>query len=177
MSGQGKLAASSGGANASPDETPEEKEHFAVPSRRLEIAIAVVALTLSALAVYLSRNIHLRMGAGGLDPKWWPTLLSLVAGALSAILLAIALFGPPIARDNLESTHHAGWTRMLIALALSVLYIFAWSRAGYVAPTLLYLFALLWLFGVRNRIALVLYPAVTTAFIYGLFRLLLRVPL
>lgn len=177
MSGPGRPAASSGDATMSPDETPEGHEHLAEPSRRFETVIATVALALSVLALVLSRNIHLRMGAGGIDPKWWPTLLSLVAAALSAVLLAMALFGPPAERDELESTHRDGWARMLVALALSVLYIFAWSRFGYVAPTLAYLLALLWLFGVRNRIALVLYPVITTAFIYGLFRLMLRVPL
>lgn len=177
MSQPGKPAASSGDANVSPDETLGGHEHLAHPSRRLETVVAAVALALSVLALVLSRNIHLRMGAGGLDPKWWPTLLSLAAATLSAVLLAMALFGPAAARDDLESTHRDGWARMLVALALSVLYVFAWSRFGYVVPTLVYLLALLWLFGVRNAIALVLYPAITTAFIYGLFRLMLRVPL
>ena len=172
MSGSDTIA-----EHADDGEPEAQRYHAAVPSRRFEIVIAAVALALSLLALYLSRSIHLRMGAGGIDPKWWPTVLSIVAGSLSALLLSIALFGGPAERDDLESAHRAGLARTLIALALSALYVFAWSRFGYVVPTLAYLAALLWTFGARSPLALILYPALTTTFIYALFRMLLRVPL
>lgn len=176
MTGLEKLAASSGGL-APPDETVAEYDFSASPSRRLEIAIAVTALALSVVALVLSRNIYLRMGAGGLDPKWWPTLLSVLAGGLSAILVAMSLFGPAMGRGDLESSHRDGWTRMLTALTLTILYVVAWWGLGYVLPTAVYLLALLWVFGLRSPRGLIVFPVITTAFIYGLFHFLLRVPL
>lgn len=172
-----QLAGSSGDISMSPDEATDEPDIAARPSRPLEIVIAVTALALSVVAIILSQNIYLRMGGGGLDPKWWPTVLSSIAAGLSTILVGFALFGPTISRGDLESVPKDGWPRMLVALALSALYVFAWSFVGYVVPTAIYLFALLWLFGLRAWKGLVIFPLVTTAFIYGLFHYMLRVPL
>ncbi|WP_323014686.1 tripartite tricarboxylate transporter TctB family protein [Devosia sp.] len=178
MAGLDKLSAQSGDTLVSPDEAGEvEYDLSAPPSRRLEIATALIALILSGIAIYLSRDIRLRMGAGGLDPKWWPTLLSILAAGLSAILVGMALFGPPQSRGDIESSHRDGFVSMLLALALTTLYAFAWWMFGYVIPTALYLFALLWVFGLRSWKGLIVFPLVTTAFIYGLFHFLLRVPL
>src|SRR5690606_26031182 len=96
---------------------------------------------------------------------------------LSGFMLISALALPLADREDLEGAQKEGWARMFIALALSALYVFAWWRFGYIAPTLIYLLALLLVFGVRSRLVLILFPVLTTAFIYGLFHLLLRVPL
>ena len=172
-----KLTASAGDTSVLPVELAEEPDFAARPSRPLEIVVAVVALALSVLALVLSQNIRLRMGGGGLDPKWWPTLLSSLAAGLSAILLGMSLFGPLAGRGDLEAGHRDGWVRMLVALALSALYVFAWWQVGYLVPTAVYLFALLWVFGLRSWKGLIAFPLVTTAFIYGLFHFMLRVPL
>ena len=171
------LAAASGDTDVLPDDTTEGLDIAARPSRRLEIAVAVTALVLSVTALILSRAIHLRMGAGGIDAKWWPTVLSILAALLSAILLAMSMFGPAISRGELEAGHHDGRVRMLLALALSALYVMAWTSLGYIVPTLVYLAALLWVFGLRSWKGLVTFPLVTTTFIYGLFHFMLRVPL
>jgi len=170
-----ELAVSSGGTTP-PDETISEHVP-AEPSRRLEIIIAAAALALSIVAVVLAATIRLRMGGGGLDPRWWPTVLASSAAVLSAILLAFALFAPLAGRGDLEAMHADGRVRMLLALALSVLYALAWQTVGYIGPTLIYLVALLWLFGLRGWKGLVAFPIITTALIYGLFHLMLRVPL
>lgn len=172
-----KLTASTGDTLVSPVETAGEPDFSARPSRPLEIIIAVAALALSVLALVLSQNIRLRMGGGGLDPKWWPTLLSILSACLAAILVGMSLFGPAANRGDLEAGHRDGWVRMLIALALSALYVFAWWQFGYLIPTAIYLFALLWSFGLRSWKGLIAFPVITTGFIYGLFHFMLRVPL
>ncbi|WP_172122651.1 tripartite tricarboxylate transporter TctB family protein [Devosia sp. 919] len=159
------------------DETIAEPDYSAAPSRRLEIAIAVTALMLSLLALWLSRNIILRMGGGGVDPKWWPTLLSVLAAGLAAILVGMSFLAPPMSRGEVEATEKDGWIRMLVALTLSAIYVFAWSTIGYVIPTLVFTAALLFLFGLRSWKGLVIFSLATTAFIYGLFHYLLKVPL
>lgn len=177
MTERNSLAASPGSTDVLSGEVADELDLAAPPSRRLEITVAITALVLSVTALILSRNIHLRMGSGGLDPKWWPTLLSVLAAVLSSVLIGFALFGPAASRNELESSHHDGWVRMLLALTLSVLYALAWSFFGYVVPTVLYIAALLWVFGLRSWRGLLAFPIVTTAFIYSLFHFMLRVPL
>lgn len=178
MTDRSKLRDTSGGAKAPPDNAIlDYDEYGAIPSRRMEITISLVALALSILAIVLSRSIDLRMGGGGIDAKWWPTVLSSGAAVLSGFMLVSALALPLADREDLEGAQKDGWGRMFIALALSALYVFAWWRFGYIVPTLVYLVALLFTFGVRSWLALILYPVLTTAFIYGLFHFLLRVPL
>lgn len=170
------LALSSGDVT-SPDDVDAEPDFTAAPSRVLELAIAIVALALSVTALILSQNIRLRMGGGGIDPKWWPTVLSIAGATLSAILLGMAAFWPPLSRGEVEASTREGWVRMLLALALSALYVYAWSTIGYLIPTVLFTAILLWVFGLRSWKGLVIFPIATTAFIYGLFHYLLRVPL
>ena len=172
-----KLATSSGDNTMLPDETVVKLDYSAPSSQRLEIAIAVAALMLSVTALVLSRNIYLRMDSGGVDPKWWPTVLSILASALSALLVGMSLFGQATSRGELEASEKDGWIRMLLALTLSALYVFAWSRIGYVVPTVVFAVALLWVFGLRSWKGLAIFSVVTTAFIYGLFHYVLRVPL
>lgn len=162
-------------ASGAPEE--EAGARLAAPSRPLEIAVGGGALALSLAALWFSRSIRLRMGAGGLDPKWWPTLLSCLGCGLAVLLLARAFRGEPLGRGDLEAATPEGWARLIGALALSGLYVFAWSRLGYAAPTIAYAFGLLWLFGLRRPLPLILYPLLTTGFIYGVFRILLKAPL
>jgi hypothetical protein len=169
--------AASGDTFVSPDDTVAESDIAARPSRRLEMIAAVSALILSGTALILSRNIDLRMDTGGLNPRWWPTVLASLASVLSAILIGLSMFGPTIGRGDLESAHSDGWVRMALALALSFLYVLAWSSIGYVVPTIVYLAASLWVFGLRSTKGLIAFPLITTAFIYGLFHFMLRVPL
>ncbi len=171
------LETAAGDTKVSPDNAAEQDDIAARPSRRLEITVAATALVLSVIALVLSRNIHLRMDTGGINPRWWPTVLSILAIVLSAILAGMSMFSPAMSRGDLESSHHEGWVRMLLALAISTLYVIAWTSFGYVYPTVVYLLALLWVFGLRSWKGLVAFPVITTAFIYGLFHFMLRVPL
>jgi hypothetical protein len=166
-----------GDSSLSPDANVDEPDFRAKPSRALEIWIASIALALSGLAFYLSYNIDLRMDPGGINARWWPGLLSILATVLSSILLIAALSLETIDRGDVEDSTSLGWSRMLKALALSSIYVFAWASIGYLLPTLIYLVGLLWIFGLRSRTGLIAFPLVTTLFIYGLFHYMLRVPL
>lgn len=177
MSELNQLREASGGHSSPPDEAVLDYENIAAPSRRMEIAISIIALTISIAAWVLSQNIRLRMGGGGIDPKWWPTVLSIVGCILSSVMLLTAILRPPADRSDLEGAQSDGWPRVAASLALTGLYIFGWAQLGYVVPTAVYLLALLWLYGIRSWKPLVLFPVITTAFIYGLFHILLRIPL
>lgn len=177
MSEQNLLTTSSGGATMPPETEITEPDFRAKPSRILEIVVASIALAFSGLAFYLSYNIDLRMDPGGINARWWPSLLSLCAAALSAILLITSLTVQQIDRGDVEESQSDGWARVIKALALTSLYVFAWAKIGYLLPTIVFIVALLWIFGLRSRTGLIAFPLVTTVFIYGLFHYMLRVPL
>lgn len=157
---------------------PESVEGVdAEPSRRLEVGIAVVAVAGSIAVLVLSGGIESQVDAGGVSPQWWPRTLAVVALVISVALLVVAVSRAPFARDDLNRTTAAGWRRVLVTAAASVLFIVAWDTVGFVVGCPLYLAALMALYGKRGLMALVVFPVVTTAGLYAMFHLLLRVPL
>ncbi len=147
------------------------------PSRRLEVGVAIASLAVSAASLILALGISVRTETGGVDPRWWPLVLAGVGLALSFLLLVVSVARPPFERDDLEVASRAGWVRLVLAVAASAAYIAAWDLVGFVVPTVLFLAVLLWVFGQRRWIGLVVFPVAMTAFIYGLFQLVLKVPL
>src|SRR5690606_36267098 len=119
-----QLRETSGGKQSLPDETVSP-DFSAQPSRSLELVVGVVALGLSLLAWYLSQNIHVRMGGGGVDPKWWPTVLSIAASILSFCMLVTAFTRAEDRSDLMQATLD-GWKRVVSGLVLTSIYVFAW---------------------------------------------------
>src|SRR5690606_33203337 len=117
-----------------PGDADGENDIAARPPRRRVSIISAPARVMSGTALIRLSNGHLRMDTGGLNPRWWPTVLSILASVLSSILIGMSMFGPAMSRGELESGHHDGWVRMALALALSALYVLAWGSIGYVIP-------------------------------------------
>jgi hypothetical protein len=165
------------GVAGTPSPADVAPELAAQPSRRLEIVTAAIALGASVAGFALALAIELRTETGGVDPRFWPTLLSLLAGALSVALLLIAVLRPPFDRSDLEAANRQGAIRLVVALVVAILYVVLWQLAGYIVATTLFLAALLWVFGGRSWKTLIIFPVLTTAFTYVLFHTLLKVPL
>ncbi|MBD8078604.1 tripartite tricarboxylate transporter TctB family protein [Cellulosimicrobium arenosum] len=159
------------GAPTDPDPAPP-----APPSRRLEVASALVSLVLLAGLAFLARRIELRTETGGIDPRWWPELLGTVGAVLAVALLVVALVRPSD-RGDLEATTRTGYVRLGASVALTVGYLLLWPLVGFLVATPIYLLALILLFGGRGWRTLIGFPVLTTAFIYLLFHTLLEVPL
>ena len=170
-------AVQAAGVAGTPSPSDFAPELAATPSRRLEVVTATVSLAASVIGFVLAQSIELRTETGGVDPRWWPTVLSLLAGALSVALLLIAILRPPFDRSDLEAGSRQGWVRLGAALVCGILYIVLWQLAGYLIATPIFLAALLWIFGGRGWKTLILFPVLTTAFTYVLFHSLLKVPL
>lgn len=148
------------------------------PSRKLEVAIALGLVLLCVAGLIGSRLIGVRTETGGIDPRWWPTVMCGIALALSILLAVIAFIRPPFDREDLEVTNHGGWIRLAWTIVLSALYIVAWSVTGnFVIPSVILLVALMWVYDGRGWKALVIFPVATVAGIYLLFHTLLKVPL
>lgn len=147
-------------------------------SRRLERGIAISLVVLSALGVFGSRIIGVRTETGGLDPRWWPTIICAISLGLSILLTVIAYTRPPFDRDDLEKTNGEGWVKLAWTVVLSTLYIVAWTLTeNFIIPSVILLSALMWVYNGRGWKALVIFPVVTITFLYLLFHSLLRVPL
>lgn len=150
----------------------------AKPSRKLERGIGITLTVLSAAGLIGSRAIMVRTDTGGVDPRWWPTLICSLALALSLMLVGVSLTKPPFEREGLEVTNHDGWLRLLWTIILSVLYIVAWTVSeNFVVPSVILLVAMMWVNDGRGLKALVFYPIGTVMGVYLLFHTFLRVPL
>ena len=159
----------------------------ASPSRRLELAAAVIALAFFTVLLVLATQLELRREPvpGQIDARQWPIMLGVVGIGLSAWRLAISLLRPPDSRDDLEPILSGGYPRLAITLLLTLGYVAGWAvreqvHLGFplfLLITPLFLAALVASYGARNWKPLVLYPVLLTGFAYLLFGTLLRIPL
>lgn len=156
----------------------EVAQRQAPPSRRLERGIGLVLTALSVLGLIGSRSIDVRVDSPGVGPQWWPTMLSVIALLISAVLAVLAFTRPPSERSGLESATRGGRRRLGLTVVIIALFVVAWTGTGnFLVPCVLMLVALLLSYGSRSWKALVVFPVLTTAIIYLLFHLLLRIPL
>jgi energy-converting hydrogenase Eha subunit E len=171
------------------DPGPAEAEVVARPSRWLEIAAAGVALVFMAAYLILVLQIDLRRESapGQIDARFWPTMLGVLGVVIAGWRLVYAMVRPPADRDDLERMQRGGMRRLVLTVALTVVYLALWELRAVIAfgysfnlfvfITPVFLFALLYIYGARSWKTFVLFPVITTAFIYVLFGMLLRIPL
>lgn len=176
---EGDPPAAPGGSTAAEDIGEQAGGDAAAvePSRRLEILCALIAVAGTGALVLLARAIEVRRETGGIDPRWWPELLGMTGLALAAVLLAVALVRPPFQRDDIEAATRQGWVRLVVAVALTTVFVALWPLVGFLVATPVFLCATTYLFGGRGWKALLIYPAALPVFVYLLFHTVLKVPL
>lgn len=153
-------------------------KHQASPSRTLEKTVAFVLVAGSCAALIGARNIDVANETGGYDPRWWPTIITVIVLLLSIMLAIVAFVRPPFERDNVDSISDGGWTRLGATAVVTLLFIYGWRLSGnFVVPCALFLGALIWSYGGKGWKAILVFPVVTTAMIYVLFHTILKVPL
>lgn len=168
-------AAAGDGADVSTDVVDER--HPAAASRRLELLCAGAALVLSVGLVLGARGIDLRTETGGIDPRWWPTVLGWVGAVLSAALLAVSALRPVADRGETQSATREGWQRLAIAVGAAVVLIVAWPLVGFIPALAVFLAGLTFLLGGRGWAPLIAFPVITAGGLYLLFAVGLEVPL
>lgn len=144
-----------------------------INGRGLLVALAVALL--GGTAVWSATALELSAVDGSVGPGWWPTVLGglLVAGAVA--IAAVALRRPDPVPEERVSAHGLG--RLGAVIAAIVVYGIGWQFFHFLPVTVVFLSVLLFVTGGRGIKALVLFPALTAMVLYGLFGLLLRVPL
>lgn len=170
-------------------EAVQDEYQGAASSRPLEIAFAAVALAVAAGYVALATQIPLRReaAAGQIDARFWPMVIGVAAVAVAVLLLVIAISRPPAGREDIERIQPGGILRVGLTLVISTAFIALWSLGsvilfGYrieifpVAAGLL-MASLMFVYGHRRWLSLVIYSVAVTAFVYVVFGMLLRIPL
>ena len=171
------------------DTTAQGEYQDAMPSRRLELTFAVVALAVAAGYLMLALQVPLRRAAaaGQMDARFWPTVLGASAVAVAVVLLVVAISRPAPTREDVERIQPGGVLRVIATLAIVVAFVALWSLGavivfGYrievfpVAAGLL-MASLMLVYGHRRWLSLLLYSVAVTAFVYVVFGMLLRIPL
>lgn len=141
---------------------------------RIYDLLAGVALAVLSLWIY-GVSAGFPAGAGGTPgPGLYPRLISVVLILLAVLLIAKALlakgdWGKIIYRPEV-------W-RVFLAIALIGGFVFLWARTRFEVATILYLFAMVNLYGKISLKRSLIYSVVVAGSIYLLFGLALGVPL
>lgn len=171
--GQNAAHTVEGGATAVVDGTSATSSPAGLNVRGLLVA-GVVAV-IGSTTIWVSSGLNSGARGESIGPGWWPTVLggSIILGAVAVTIAALR--HPDSVEDQRVSGH--GLARLGAVIALIVVYGISWHYFHFVLVTGLFLSALIFITGGRGVKALVVFPLVTTAILYGLFAMLLRVPL
>ncbi|MDR5712660.1 tripartite tricarboxylate transporter TctB family protein [Nesterenkonia flava] len=156
-----------------PEAAQETRERTS--TRRAEILIGAGVVLLGVIALVLVSQLSSARDSGEFGARWWPTVM---AGALVVLGLAIAVSGglkPPAV--EVDPVRRQGVLRLTAVLGLIVAYGWAWYQMHFLVVTPALLVGLMLVLGHRGWKHLILTPAIITAALYGVFGMLLRVPL
>lgn len=152
------------------EEAAREPNH-----RGYEIGIGAAVVSIGVLCFVLTGQIELAREGQAFGPRWWPTALSIAMVVLGAVLIVQALTTRITSSE--QRITRSGGIALAATIALIVFYGFAWQYFDFRAVTVVLLVGLTFIFGGRGIKALLVFPVVTTLVLWGIFGLLLRVPL
>ena len=129
-------------------------------SRWREAALGLVFLGVGVAVLLLARAIDAPARETAVSSRIWPVVLGIGIVALSLVQVVAALLGRS-ASETVEPPTPRG---------------VLWYYVHFLASGFLLVAALTWVAGGRGLKDLVLFPAAVTVVLYGLFALLLKVP-
>lgn len=155
---------------------PNEAVEVTPPSRARAVIGPAGALCAGVGVILLSLTIELPSVEGSVSPRWWPQL----AGALMVLFALAALLRdsiktPPV-EEGLMPRQPEGLLRIVLTLAAIVVYGVLWHFFDFRVVTLLMVAALVAVGGGRGWKSLIVFPAIVTFVLWGLFSVMLRVP-
>ncbi|MGB3413367.1 MAG: tripartite tricarboxylate transporter TctB family protein [Microbacteriaceae bacterium] len=111
-----------------------------------------------------------------LGPKFWPQMMGALFIVVGIILVIQSLRGK--AKDpEMEPTTRSGLIESAIVVAILIVQTILWGYFGFLIPSILALIAVPLALGSRKYITILLFSFGTAGLLYGLFALLLRIPL
>lgn len=149
----------------------------AAPAPVMERVAAGVVLAFGVLMLVGARAIEVRNETGGIDPRWWPTVIAAGIIGCGLWMLANALLGVSIDRQ-VDPSRRRGWIQMITTVAGLVAVLVLWnSGVSFLVLGPLFLVVINWVYGLRRWTSLLLFPGIIAALLYVVFQMLLKVPL
>ena len=154
------------------------EEVTTIPEAPTMEKLTAAVVTVFGLAMLVgAREIAVRNDTGGVDPRWWPTVIAIGIIASGGWMTFNAFRGVAIERAVDESSRR-GWAQVGITVgALAVVLVLWHFGVNFLVLGPLYLVAMNWVYGLRRWTTLLLFPAIIAALLYLVFLPLLKVPL
>ena len=151
-------------------------EEVTTPESPIMEKLTAAVVTVFGLAMLVAaRGIVLRNEPGGVDPRWWPTVIAVGIIACGLWMTFNAFRGVAIERTVDESSGQ-GWIQVGITVGALAVVLVLW-HFGVLVLGPAYLIATNWVYGLRRWTTLLLFPAIIAGLLYLVFMLLLKVPL
>lgn len=164
------------GGTASSDAGTAETTTVATAPAMERIA-AVVVLVFGVWMLTGARSITVRNETGGIDPRWWPTVIAVGIIGCGIWMLVNAVLGVKIDRE-VEASRRTGWMQMIVTVAGIAAVLFVWNLGvSFVVLGPVFLVFLNWVYGLRKWTSLLVFPGIIALLLYTVFQLLLKVPL
>jgi putative tricarboxylic transport membrane protein len=141
-----------------------------------EAALGLVFLAIGAAVWVMARGIELPQRPTAVSPRIWPEILGLGIVALSVLQVVLAFARTPAPDEDTEPVTRVGVRRVVGFVVVIVAFGLLWYYVHFLISGLALVAALTWVAGGRGLKDLLLFPAVIVAVLYGLFALLLKVP-
>ena len=146
------------------------------PNRRgYEVAVGIAVVAIGVVFHVLTGQIDLARESQAFGPRWWPTALSAAMVITGAILIGQAVRGRFASSE--QRITRSGGIALAATIAMLIGYGFAWQYIDFRAVTVVLLAGLTFVYGGRGIKALIVFPVTATLVLWGIFGLLLRVPL
>ncbi|MFT3889466.1 MAG: tripartite tricarboxylate transporter TctB family protein [Arachnia sp.] len=154
------------------------EEVTATPEAPTMEKLTAAVVTVLGLAMLIgARGIVLRNEVGGVDARWWPTVIAAGIIACGLWMTFNAFRGVSIER-TVDQSSRQGWIQVGITVGALALVLVLWHvGVGFLVLGPLYLVGMNWVYGLRRWTTLLLFPAIIMGLLYLIFMLLLKVPL
>jgi len=157
---------------------PDDAEDFeaAPPAPLMERVVAAVVTLLGAAMLFGARGITVRNETGGIDPRWWPTVIAVGIIAMGLWMLYNAVF--TTVERTVDPAQRQGWISVFATVGGLVAMVILWSlHVPFLILAPLFLIGTNWVYGLRRWTTLLLFPGIITLLIFLIFRLMLKVAL
>lgn len=142
----------------------------------MERVVAAVVTLLGAAMLFGARGITVRNETGGIDPRWWPTVIAVGIIAMGLWMLYNAVF--TTIERTVDPAQRQGWISVFATVGgLVAMVILWWLHVPFLILAPLFLIGTNWVYGLRRWTTLLLFPGVITLLIFLVFKLMLKVAL
>lgn len=138
---------------------------------------AIISIICIILGIYVMVQANTFPELGGSEvsgPGFFPKLWAVVLIGLSILLLGSSFYAKKDKQIDLLSKERI---KVYISMAALIVYIFLINSIGFIVLTPIFLFGLIWFFGMKGYVKIAMASIAVTLAVYGVFEILLAVPL